>query len=342
MIGSLEQAADLYRDFRGMEPDQVVYEQLPGEINAMHMGTVAGIAYDTVRDGKSEKYYHAFKPWAGPSLNASADGRTLILTGGKFEVTDRGIVDMPKGRKSNPLVAIVNDRARGEPARKVALPMAKTRSKRKARPAPARKRKARQEVIVMAPNPVKKRRRRNPVTVLPVRTRKRRRNPIGGGLHLGGKGMFNPFELIVPGIMEAAGAIASDMVTAVAPVPDNWKTGPLKGLTNIGIGAAIGLGVAKFISRKAGVSIAKGAIVLGGYNFLRGLVQEKLPNIPLSGYPDGMGGWIQTPGLNGFIANPQVGSYADDMGGWVNADDLGAYTASQVSPDVGLSDLINR
>lgn len=341
-------AVQLYRDFRGVEPDKVIFEQLPAHVDAMHMGTVAGIAYDTERDGRPEKYYHAFKPWAGPSLNASADGKTLILTGGKFEVTERGIVDMP--RKANPIVAIVNSRKRGEKAKKVVIPMAKAKTRTKARKAPPKKAASgSRQIIVMQPNPVAKRKRRRVQHHLPAPVRSRRKNPHSrglGGFHMGGKGSFNPFALIVPGIMQAAGAVATDIVTTFVPVPDAWKTGPMKGIVNIGVGMGMGMLIAKFASKKLGIAFAEGALVIGGYNMLRGFVVNKLPGVQLNGYvQDGMGNWVQTPGLNGFVDVNDMNGFVDvnDMNGMEGDGDLDAYTASMVAPDQSqYSTFINR
>ncbi len=43
--------------------------------------------------GKIEKYVHEFKAQDRPMLVVSPDGRQLMLIGGRFRFTERGIVD---------------------------------------------------------------------------------------------------------------------------------------------------------------------------------------------------------------------------------------------------------
>ena len=57
------------------------------------IGKCDGILYTTVRDGETEAYIHRFKKSARPTLAASHDGESLSLIGGKFDFTERGIVD---------------------------------------------------------------------------------------------------------------------------------------------------------------------------------------------------------------------------------------------------------
>ena len=57
------------------------------------VGTCDGVLYTTVRDGRKEKYIHKFKADDAPLLVVSPDGRQLMLIGGRFRFTERGIVD---------------------------------------------------------------------------------------------------------------------------------------------------------------------------------------------------------------------------------------------------------
>jgi hypothetical protein len=57
------------------------------------IGLCDGLMYETVRDGKVEHYIHKFKKSARPTLVASSNGKQLLLIGGKFAFTERGIVD---------------------------------------------------------------------------------------------------------------------------------------------------------------------------------------------------------------------------------------------------------
>ena len=57
------------------------------------VGECDGILYSTIRDGESERYIHKFRNSARPILASSYDGTQLVLIGGDFRFTDRGIVD---------------------------------------------------------------------------------------------------------------------------------------------------------------------------------------------------------------------------------------------------------
>ena len=57
------------------------------------VGEVEGILYNTIRDGRFERYIHEFKKSARPIFIVSHDGKFLGLIGGKFDFTERGIVD---------------------------------------------------------------------------------------------------------------------------------------------------------------------------------------------------------------------------------------------------------
>lgn len=57
------------------------------------IGPVLLIGYSTIRDGKRENYVHRFAPHARPLLASSHDGRSVLMLGGAYTFTDRGIVD---------------------------------------------------------------------------------------------------------------------------------------------------------------------------------------------------------------------------------------------------------
>lgn len=58
------------------------------------LGKVLSIAYETTIDGKKVSYEHEFTRGRGPYLAVSTDGKDLFLAGGKFKVTERGIIDI--------------------------------------------------------------------------------------------------------------------------------------------------------------------------------------------------------------------------------------------------------
>lgn len=60
---------------------------------ALKVGKLDGVLYTTHRDGKTEHYIHKFKQSARPLLAVSFDGRQMIMIGGSYQFTERGIVD---------------------------------------------------------------------------------------------------------------------------------------------------------------------------------------------------------------------------------------------------------
>lgn len=89
----VDDAIDLYEDFSGndAEYEDTVEITLPDV--AIEVGTVDGIMYTTNREGKEEKYIHKFKKNSRPLLAASHDGTQLLLIGGSYQFTEKGIED---------------------------------------------------------------------------------------------------------------------------------------------------------------------------------------------------------------------------------------------------------
>lgn len=86
-------AAELFENFTGHRADGYHNITLPDNDVALQFGVCDGIMYETVRDGVVEHYIHKFKKSARPAIAASHDGKRLLLVGGQFRFTDRGIVD---------------------------------------------------------------------------------------------------------------------------------------------------------------------------------------------------------------------------------------------------------
>ena len=90
----IQRAADLYQRFSGHEAEIV------GRVNIRNLpkvgvaiGTIDGILYTTVRDGQTEKFIHQFKSKDKPMFVVSPDGKQLLMVGGNYDFTERGIVD---------------------------------------------------------------------------------------------------------------------------------------------------------------------------------------------------------------------------------------------------------
>lgn len=91
---ALIKAAQLYRAFTGDEGELVaVVKNLQWPTVAAVIGSLDGVMYTTVRDGKTEKYVHQFKKKAKPVLAVSPDGKMLVVVLGDYRFTERGIED---------------------------------------------------------------------------------------------------------------------------------------------------------------------------------------------------------------------------------------------------------
>ena len=89
----IKQAVDLYTSFREKKPRKI--KRLSVEIPTVVacMGHVEFIGYRTTHGKKLTLYKHDFAPGSRPLLCVSANGRQLMLLGGRYKWTDRGIVD---------------------------------------------------------------------------------------------------------------------------------------------------------------------------------------------------------------------------------------------------------
>lgn len=89
-----ERAARLYRDFSGHEAEPFAEVRAPVAPRVgIVIGYCDGLLYSTVRDGTLERYIHEFAARDRPLFVVSPDGKQLMLYGGNFRFTERGIVD---------------------------------------------------------------------------------------------------------------------------------------------------------------------------------------------------------------------------------------------------------
>lgn len=86
-------AVDLYEAFTGHRANSVKVVDIPEIKKALAIGDVLDISYRTKRNGRVESYTHTFKASSRPLFAASDDGKTLLMIGGSFNFTERGIVD---------------------------------------------------------------------------------------------------------------------------------------------------------------------------------------------------------------------------------------------------------
>lgn len=95
MKEELRKAYKLYEDFREAKPKKIIrlnYDDVVPK-SLMSMGNLIEVKYDTTRGHKVEKYHHKFAVGSRPLLCASDTG-LLYIIGGRYEVTERGIVDL--------------------------------------------------------------------------------------------------------------------------------------------------------------------------------------------------------------------------------------------------------
>jgi len=100
LTAQVKSGKSLFKRFTGHDAEIAGTIRIPDMPDAViQIGEVAGIMYDTVRDGVAEKYIHKFHKNSRPLFCVSPDGKTLLMIGGSFNFTERGIVDTDsKGR----------------------------------------------------------------------------------------------------------------------------------------------------------------------------------------------------------------------------------------------------
>lgn len=89
----IKQAIERFKDFTGMEPQHLDEYMVQHPDVALLIGTLDAVSYTTVREGRTELYQHKFKKKARPLLCSSFDGKQLVILGGEYTFTERGIVD---------------------------------------------------------------------------------------------------------------------------------------------------------------------------------------------------------------------------------------------------------
>jgi len=95
-----KKAINTYAKFREERPQRAkaVHIKLPKTVWVM--GHLGAVEYFTTINGNATKFRHKFARGSRPLLCAGTGRNQLLLVGGRFHVTDRGIVDLtPKGRE---------------------------------------------------------------------------------------------------------------------------------------------------------------------------------------------------------------------------------------------------
>lgn len=175
------------------------------------------------------------------------------------------------------------------------------------------------KMLMLNPAPRKRRRkarRKNPIARARTRTRviranpvrrvrRRRSNPIGG-VKMGG--IVNQ---TVNAFIGAGGAIGTDVIAKMLPLPASMQTGYMQDITRAGIAIALGLVVEKGLRQRAtGRKMTEGALTVIAHGMALKAVG---PNLGLSAYDDWNTGIY--PGMTTAIY-PNIGT---GMGAYQNA-----------------------
>lgn len=89
----IKESIERFKLFTGMEPEHLDEYLVTHPDVAFSIGTLDGVLYTTKREGKIERYKHEFTENARPLLCSSHDGKQLVILGGDYHFTERGIVD---------------------------------------------------------------------------------------------------------------------------------------------------------------------------------------------------------------------------------------------------------
>ena len=91
----MDEAARRLSDFVGREIGEFSEVEIAGDYDVGYaLGEIPEIHYIAERDGEIFHFHHTFKEKSRPLLVVSFDGKQLMIAGGRYQVTDRGIVDL--------------------------------------------------------------------------------------------------------------------------------------------------------------------------------------------------------------------------------------------------------
>lgn len=90
----IAQAIRRFKSFHEVDPARVTLRDVKFPDVVLRIGDCTGIMYLT---DSGEQYFHEFNRNSRPQLATSSDGKMLVLLGGAFQFTERGIVDRKRG-----------------------------------------------------------------------------------------------------------------------------------------------------------------------------------------------------------------------------------------------------
>ncbi len=86
----IAQAARRFKSFHGVDAESVTHRKIKWPKTVTLVGSCSGVLYITP---EGEQYIHKFRPKSRPQLAVSSDGKMLVMLGGAYQFTYRGIVD---------------------------------------------------------------------------------------------------------------------------------------------------------------------------------------------------------------------------------------------------------
>jgi hypothetical protein len=96
MKKEIGKAVQLYESFREKTPRKIGRIKMPIPKAVACIGYIEALDYRTTHGKTATLYRHDFAPGSRPLFAVSADGRQLLMLGGRFKFTERGIVDHDK------------------------------------------------------------------------------------------------------------------------------------------------------------------------------------------------------------------------------------------------------
>lgn len=85
---------ELYKRFRERAPERAKVVRIALPETAFVLGHVESINYVSTLGSRAVRFKHTFAPGSRPLLAAGSRRNQLILVGGRYRVTERGIVDL--------------------------------------------------------------------------------------------------------------------------------------------------------------------------------------------------------------------------------------------------------
>lgn len=91
----MDEAAERLSEFVGREIGSFTEVQINTDYDVGYvLGEIPELHYIAERDGEVYHFHHEFAESSRPLLVVTFDGKELMIAGGRYSVTDRGIVDV--------------------------------------------------------------------------------------------------------------------------------------------------------------------------------------------------------------------------------------------------------